>query len=257
MSENTPNRYWFIFHKSKLLLVKNASGTRSVPYAATAPVQAEGLAHELGEFGGAPCTACATAFMPDDPSYEAVDLRASYTEIGKELYAWAGKGCQMLYWDENSRFCSFCGGPNTMDSPISKVCQACGKLTFTSLSTAVLVLVHKEDSVLLVRAHNFRGPFYGCVAGFVEPGESLEECVRREVREETSLDVDTIRYFGSQPWPYPNNLMVAFTARYKAGEVTLQENELASGAFFPRGGLPELPPPLSLARRMIDAWVGA
>ena len=136
-----------------------------------------------------------------------------------------------------------------------KKCPKCGNEIFPSVSPAILVLIRKENSVLLVHARNFKGSFHGLVAGFLETGETLEECVRREVREETGLTIRNITYFGNQPWPYPSNLMVGFMADYAGGKIKLQEEELSTAAFFTRDHLPELPQKLSLARRMIDAWL--
>ena len=107
----------------------------------------------------------------------------------------------------------------------------------------------------MVRAKNFRGDFYGLVAGFVEPGETLEECVEREVMEETGLRIANIRYFGSQPWPYPSGIMIGFTADYVSGELKLQQEELAAGGFFARDKMPTLPKKLSIARKLVDDWL--
>ena len=112
-----------------------------------------------------------------------------------------------------------------------------------------------EEEVLMVHAHNFRGKYYGLVAGFVETGESLEECVQREVWEETHIRVKNIRYFASQPWPYPAGLMVGFTAEYESGELQLQREELAGGGWFTRDSLPDIPNRSSLARLLIDDWM--
>lgn len=124
---------------------------------------------------------------------------------------------------------------------IMKRCPKCGREVYPSISTAILVLVRKEDSLLLVHARNFKGTFNSLVAGFLETGETLEECVAREVKEETGLDVTNITYFGNQAWPYPSGLMVGFIADYAGGEIRLQEEELSSGDFYTRDNLPELP----------------
>lgn len=123
------------------------------------------------------------------------------------------------------------------------------------LNTAIIVLVHKGEEALLVKAKSFRRDFYGLVAGFVETGESLEECVRREVHEETGLTITNIRYFGSQPWPYPMGLMVGFHADYESGDIALIDGELREAAFFRRDNLPTIPEKLSMARMLIDSWV--
>jgi NAD+ diphosphatase len=108
---------------------------------------------------------------------------------------------------------------------------------------------------LLVHARNFRGTFKGLVAGFLEPGETLEECVHREVMEETGLTIKNLKYFGSQPWPYPSGIMVGYYAEYESGTIKLQDEELSAGAFYNRNNLPEIPKKLSIARQLIDAWL--
>lgn len=137
-------------------------------------------------------------------------LRASYDVLPRELYLKAGKGAEILYWDKNTKFCGVCGAPMKLHTDISKRCTNCGKEVWPQLATAIIVLVRRGDSILLVHAHNLRGKYYGLVAGFVETGETLEECVRRELMEETGVTVKNIRYFGSQPWPYPCGLMIGF-----------------------------------------------
>lgn len=189
-------------------------------------------------------------------AYEMCPLRQSYYHLAERLYLVAGKCEELLYWDGNTQYCGRCGGRMKMHTAISKRCDDCGKEVWPQLSTAVIVLIHRgKDDVLLVHAHNFRGHFFGLVAGFVETGETLEEAVRREVMEETALRIKNLRYFGSQPWPYPCGLMVGFHADYESGEVRLQTSELAAGQWFNRHNLPELPEKLSIARRLIDDWL--
>ena len=150
------------------------------------------------------------------------------------------------------------------DTDISKKCEHCGKEVWPQLATAVIVLVRRKttaddgtikDEVLLVHANNFRDDHYGLVAGFVETGETLEEAVRREVQEETGLHITNLRYFGSQPWPYPCGLMVGFTADYDFGKIHLQRSEISKGAWFDKDHLPHIPEKLSIARQLIDSWL--
>ena len=182
-------------------------------------------------------------------------LRQSYDVLPPHLYQLAGKCAELVYWDQNSKYCGCCGAPMKWQTEISKHCTNCGKELWPQLATAIIVRVTRGEEVLMVHAHNFRGKYYGLVAGFVETGETLEECVQREVWEETHLHVKDIRYFGSQPWPYPAGLMVGFTAEYESGELQLQRSELGSGGWFRRDNLPEIPGPVSLARRLLDDWL--
>ena len=187
--------------------------------------------------------------------YEWVGLRESYKLLPEALYLQAGKASEILYFDTRHRHCGLCGALMRWNTPISKCCTACGDEIWPQLSTAIIVLVHRGEEALLVKAKNFRRNYYGLVAGFVETGESLEECVAREVYEETGITITNIRYHGSQPWPYPMGLMVGFHADYAAGEVSLNDGELSAAAFFSRENLPPIPEKLSMARRLIDSWM--
>ncbi len=184
-----------------------------------------------------------------------VGLRQSYEILSREDYALAGKGAELLYWDQNSHYCGVCGSPLKWQTEISKQCPECGKEWWPALATAIIVRVERGEEILLVRARNFRGSHYGLVAGFVETGETLEECVKREVWEETHIRIRDIRYFGSQPWPYPCGLMVGFTAQYESGEIRLQTAELCAGGWFRRDNLPDIPRPASIARTLIEDWM--
>ncbi len=186
---------------------------------------------------------------------EMMNLRASFDVLSPELYTLAGKAAELIYWDSNTKFCGCCGAPMKLHTEISKRCTNCGKEVWPQLATAVIVRVTRNNEILLVHALNFRRPYYGLVAGFVETGETLEEAVRREVREETGITIRNIRYFGSQPWPYPCGLMVGFTADYADGEIHLQRSELGSGGWFTRNNLPPIPGKSSIARRLIDDWL--
>lgn len=246
--------YWFIYFNDQLLLQKEGDAY-TIPCSVEPPV-AVGNVLEVTTFQGIPCrTASANAPLEETAGYLPMGLRASYDYLDHSLHKVAGKAYELVYWDLHSRFCPTCGTKTVMQTAISKVCPSCGFEIYPSVSAAILVLIRKDDSILLVHARNFRGSFHGLVAGFLETGETLEECVRREVMEETGLEIKNITYFGNQPWPYPSNLMVGFIADYAGGTIRLQEEELSEGAFFTKDNLPELPRKLSLARKMIDWWL--
>lgn len=251
---NMISAYWFVFYKDQLLLQKKGN-TYTIPCNINSPVP---VTHylEVSSLKGTPCYVSSIEEpLIETDEYVQVGLRASYDYLEKKMYQHAGKAYEILYWDKNSRFCPVCGTQTILTTPITKQCPNCKKEIYPTISTAILVLIRKEDSILLVHARNFKGTFYSLVAGFLEVGETLEECVAREVKEETGLNIRNISYFGNQAWPYPSGLMVGFIADYAGGEITLQDEELSSGAFYTRDNLPELPRKLSLARKMIDWWL--
>ena len=184
-----------------------------------------------------------------------IPLRASYDVLPLAHYLMAGKARELMHFDDTVRYCSVCGAPMRWNTDISKMCTSCQREVWPTIATAIIVRITRGDEVLLVRAKNFRGNYYGLVAGFLETGETLEECVRREVREETNLEVKDIRYFGNQPWPYPSGQMIGFTAHYAGGTLRIQDDELSTAAFFHRDHLPEIPHKLSMARMLIDDWL--
>ncbi len=183
-------------------------------------------------------------------------LRETWNDLTMEDYTLAGKCRELLWWRSHNRYCGVCGHEMELTGEICLRCPECGNEVFPNVSPAIIVLVKKgDDEVLMVHARNFKGNFYGLVAGFVETGENLEQCVEREVKEETGLRIKNIRYIGSQPWPYPVQLMVGFVADYAAGEIKLQDEELSAGQFWTRDNLPPLPGKPSIARRMIEMWI--
>ena len=251
---NVNNVYWFIFFNNQLLLQKKGE-TYTIPYSINPPVPVKNVL-EVSLLEDMPaCTASVDTPLEETAEYLPMGLRASYDYLDPILHKIAGKAYELIYWDQHSRFCPSCGTKTVMQTTISKQCPNCKYEIYPVVSPAILVLIRKGDAILLVHARNFRGSFYGLVAGFLETGETLEECVRREVMEETGLEINNITYFGNQPWPYPSNLMVGFIADYVSGTIRLQDEELSEGAFFTKDTLPELPRKLSLARKMIDWWL--
>lgn len=251
-------KYWFVFCKSDLILEKTADGSYTIPFQEEPPtVLEEGInIHNITPLGHKEVkTYRINEFTGNTDKFEICGLRASYHKLPKELYLKAGKCEEILYWDDNTHFCGVCGKPMRLNTDISKKCDNCGKEVWPQLATAIIVLIHRGDEVLLVHANNFRGNYYGLVAGFVETGETLEQAVVREVKEETGLAIKNIKYFGSQPWPYPCGLMVGFYAEYESGEIKLQHSELSAGGWFRKDNMPEIPDKLSIARKLIDNWL--
>ena len=252
-------KYYFAFCKEDLLLEKLPNGEYTIPLENEPPTDVKAWTHQMNitpmDDGTPVVTYRIDAPVTDSDRYEMCGLRQSYYKLAAPLYKKAGKCQELLYWDQNTKYCGVCGAPMRMDTDISKKCTECGKEIWPQLATAVIVLIHKGDEVLLVRAKNFKRDFFGLVAGFVETGETLEEAVAREAFEETGVTITNIRYFGSQPWPYPCGLMVGFNADYVSGDIHLQKSEIAKGGWFRKDNLPDIPEKLSIARMLLDAWL--
>ena len=241
---------YFVFCQSDLVLEKTNNGYK-IP--TELPVEMKPWSTVMNVDGDKACRI--EQPLLGNERYEMCGLRQSYYKLSHEDYLKAGKCHELLYWDQNTKFCGVCGGPMRFDTDISKKCEHCGKEVWPQLATAVIVLVRKDKEVLLVHAKNFRTDFYGLVAGFVETGETLEEAVHREVMEETGLHIKNLKYFASQPWPYPCGLMVGFIADYDGGKIHLQRSELSKGSWFDKDHLPQIPEKLSIARQLIDHWL--
>ena len=251
-------KYYFVFCKDDVLLMPLDDGSFTIPCQEEPPTEVKPWTHIMNISPMADGTKVVTyqiEMPPADSELQPYPLRQSYYKLPRELYLKAGKCQELLYWDRNTKYCGVCGAPMRMDTDISKKCTECGKEIWPQLATAVIVLIHRGDEVLLVRAKNFRTDFYGLVAGFVETGETLEEAVAREAMEETGVTITNIRYFGSQPWPYPCGLIVGFHADYVSGEIHLQRSEIAKGGWFTRDNLPTIPEKLSIARMLLDDWL--
>jgi NAD+ diphosphatase len=167
----------------------------------------------------------------------------------------------LLNWHRRHRFCANCGAPtDAREAGHVRVCPACGTQHHPRTDPVVIMLVTDGDRALLGRQAQWPAGRYSALAGFVEPGESLEEAVAREVREEAGVQVADVRYRSSQPWPFPSSLMLGFSARWAGGEAAVRDAELEDVGWFTReaivGGDVLLPPPTAIARRLIDEWLG-
>ena len=248
------NNKYYIFNNGRLLLC--GDGMVGVPETLPEWLVCEGV-RAFEESDEAVCYMARSEQEALSEGYRWLDLRESFHVLPERTYIKAGKASELLYFDRQHRYCGICGAPMEWASAISKRCTRCGEELWPKLSTAIIVLVHRGEEALLVKAKNFRRDYYGLVAGFVETGETLEECVAREVMEETGLRVANIRYFASQPWPYPMGLMIGFQADYVEGDIALRDGELRDAAFFTRDTIPAIPGKMSMARMLIDNWLDA
>lgn len=185
-------------------------------------------------------------------------LRNAAEAITEKYGALAFRAYHILNWLENNKFCGCCGHATQVAAQPQEIaikCSACGHLVYPRISPAIIVAVIKDDKILLAHSSRFPAGRYSVLAGFAEPGETLEDCVRREIREEVAIEVADIRYFGSQPWPFPDSLMIAFTACYASGQITVDNNEIVTADWFSATDLPQIPARGSISRQLIDWFV--
>lgn len=202
---------------------------------------------------------CLAVDVRDDPDVDTAlfrDLRQLWGALDETTWTLAGRAAQLVDWQRTHRYCGQCATPTErVRGERARRCPRCGLTAFPRLAPAVITLIERDDGrILLARNVDFPAPFFSLLAGFVEPGETLEEAVVRETHEEVGVTVGDLRYWGSQPWPFPHSLMVGFRARYLGGELVLQEDEIAEAAWFAPDELPMTPPRMSIAGRMIEAW---
>jgi len=181
-------------------------------------------------------------------------MRELHGILGEEQFAIAGRAYQLIHWDRTNQYCGGCGAVTVhREKERCRECSSCKQLSYPKMAPAIMALVKKNDQILLARGPQFPQNFFSVLAGYVDPGETLEQCVAREVAEEVGIQVKNVQYFGSQPSPFSQALMVGFICDWAAGEIEIDPVEIEVAAWFEKSGLPQLPPHLSLSRMMIDS----
>ncbi|AOT72333.1 NAD(+) diphosphatase [Geosporobacter ferrireducens] len=249
---------WFLFCGNKLM-VSLKEDKASIPVTEDiSELQLELVRNQyIGKLGGIHCF-CAEVNSEEDvpPQLKLLDLRQLMGLVDEEIFWMAGKAFQIMDWDRTFQFCGKCGSPTeTIKNEHAKVCTSCKFINYPRISPAIIVAVVKDKQLLLARGKRFTAAIYSVLAGFAEPGETLEECVAREVMEEVGIKIKNISYFGSQPWPFPNSLMIAFTAEYESGEIKIDENELLDAGWFTAQNIPPRPSKISIASKLIDWFI--
>ena len=245
---------WFLFRREHLLVL-DEEAVRVPRVGAPEDLGLDAsFRWEVGVLDGSRCWAGEVSPKAEAPEGMAFrDLREIFTAVEEEFFGVAGRAKQIVAWHATHRFCGRCGGQTErMTGEMAMRCTRCGTMHYPRVSPAVIVRVRRGNEVLLARSPGFPPGLHSVLAGFVEPGESIEETVRRELREEVGIKVDNLQYFGSQSWPFPNSLMIALTADYAGGELTPEPGEIEAAGWYAPGDLPPLPPKVSIARRMID-----
>jgi NAD+ diphosphatase len=249
---------WFVFKKDKLLVHQDPSTLRIPLLVDLSELAFTPLRQQyLGKLNGQHCYSADISEEADAPAGMVFEgLRQVYGRLDEDLFWLAARAIQIVDWDRSHQYCSRCGSPlkaKTIER--AKECLECGALYFPRLAPAIIVLVERGNQLLLARSRHFLPGMYSVIAGFVEPGETLEEAVGREVREEVGISVKDIHYFSSQPWPFPHSLMIGFTATYAGGDISLSDSEIEDAGWFHSNNLPTLPGKISIARKLIDGFL--
>lgn len=249
---------WFVFRDNTLLVMVDGDRVRlpaDNELTPSGPLPLE--RHYLGDLSGRHCFAAELppqATIPEDAAWQS--LRGLFGRLDDVCFGIAGRAYQIVQWDLTHRYCGRCGSPTERNvRERSRVCPNCGMTHYPRLAPAIMALIRRGDELLLARSPHFPPEMFSALAGFVEPGETLEDTLRREVREEVGVEITNLRYFGSQPWPFPHSLMIAFVADYVSGDITPQAGEIEAADWFPIDRLPRLPHAISIARKLIDATV--
>jgi len=249
---------WFVFSGNKLLVTE--TGNKAYIISAVnleqhniKPIRVQ----YLGTLGGVHCYSAEVEHDAKPPGNMCFkDLRSLFGILEDEIFLLAGRAVQIVAWDSTHQYCGRCGArTQTKHDERAKFCPECGLLSYPRISPAIIVAVVKDDKLLMVHNKNYRSNWYSVVAGFVEPGETLEECAAREVMEEVGIKVKNISYFGSQSWPFPNSLMIAFTAEYDSGDIAADGVEIDDAGWFGVDDMPERPTNMSISGELIDWFI--
>ncbi|HEX4986944.1 MAG TPA: NAD(+) diphosphatase [Burkholderiales bacterium] len=255
--DRTGPALWFAFQGAQILVVHSEAGA-SLPRAehpseiGVAPRRSQ----YLGMLGEQHCYACELDEDCTAPSgMQWSGLRALFGALDDAQFAIAGRAFQIMDWDRSHQFCGRCGTPTRLKAnERARECPSCGQVHYPRIAPAIMALVRRGREFLLARSPHFAPGMYSALAGFVEPGETLEQTLVREVREEVGIEVANVRYFASQPWPFPHSLMIAFNADYAGGEIVPAPGEIEAAGWFAPERLPQmLPGKISISRRLIDA----
>jgi len=256
LSADQPGRV-LVFYQDRLV-IREQNGEMTLPHTGELAAFTPQLRIGLGRINDRLYCGWSLARTPELPNGLRLEgLRALYGRLGGPEFHLAGYALQLLNWLADNRFCGRCGGNMVLEKgDRALACSACRHTIYPRISPAIIVAVTSGDRLLLARSGRFPGRrMFSVIAGYVEPGETLEDCVRREIHEEVGLAVRRIRYFGSQDWPFSGSLMVGFTAEHASGSIRVDGNEILEADWFAPDRLPEIPGKISIARQLIDWFV--
>jgi NAD+ diphosphatase len=268
VSGDTPGEgLWFVFRGDRLLVEVGPPSAQPSddPRVAARPSWARVPRHDampaeplralyLGTLGATRCWAVEVAAeTPAPPGMSWEGLRTLFTVIDDAHFSLAGRATQLIDWDRTHRYCGCCGTPTVpkVDERV-RVCPSCRLAAYPRVAPAIMALVRRDREILLGRSPHFPAGMYSALAGFVGPGETLEQCVQRELFEEVGVAVENLSYFASQPWPFPHSMMIAFVCDWAGGEVRPDGVEIEDAKWFSVLQLPKIPSRISIARRLIE-----
>ena len=248
--------FWFIFNGDKILINKKDVLVPCVKK--TEITEIAPLKHSfIGFLDEYPCFCGISPDINSSEQYEFINIRSIHQFHGEKFFNIAGFARQLAVWEDEHNFCSRCGKEiHNVLAERAKICMGCGLIFYPKVTPAVIMAVTKGDEILLVHASKYPPGLYSVLAGFVEPGETLESAVKREVKEEVGIEVKDISYFSSQPWPFPHSIMIGFNASYAGGDIIADGKEIESAAWYKADSLPaNIPSPVSISRRLIDNFL--
>jgi NAD+ diphosphatase len=256
----TEPAHWFVFQGNQVLVRREDSRAGFPELPNIRELALEPLRTQyLGVLRGRHCFSCECATDTSAPGgFLWSGLRGLFGLVDDVLFGLAGRAFQIMDWDRSHQYCGRCGTPTVLKhGERARECPSCGQTHYPRIAPAVMALVQRGDRLLLARSPHFPPGMHSALAGFVEPGESLEQCLIREVKEEVGVEVGNLRYFASQPWPFPHSLMIAFNCDHSGGEITPDPTEIEAAGWFGLDNLPVLPNKISIARRLIDATIAS
>jgi NAD+ diphosphatase len=258
MAKEDDNDLWFIFCNGKLL-VKVCNEKIEIPRRKDVKEYSHlfNKVYNIGIFNESNCLLSEiNQDIKPSEEFEYNELRSLSAKLDKNWFEISGRALHLLSWYKNNIYCSRCGSLY-VDKEVERamLCPSCGFTVYPRISPAIIVAVVKDNMLLLASNKRFPMKFYSVLAGFVEPGETFEDCVKREVYEEVKIHVKNIKYFGSQPWPFPDSMMVGFTAEYDGGEIEVDGEEISHAEWFDAKSLPEVPKSGSISRELIEWFI--
>ena len=253
----TATGYWFIFSEERILVEQTEPiSVIQKPFTPHLLGIETEFTQLFGYYDSIPCFLGTIDPSQHIPSMSPVSLRALFGAVDEDYFSLAGRALQILHHTREHRYCSRCGAAmENRSGELARFCPGCGFICFPRISPAVIMSVIRDEHILLGRGPHFTKDMYSTLAGFVEPGETLEEAVCREVKEETDISIDQVSYVTSQPWPFPHSVMIGFTARYRTGDILIDTKELEDARWFHYRDLPKLPSQITIARLLIDNFI--